>query len=1263
MTIDESGNIPLHYAAGSGHLSIVQYFLDHCKCDAMIINKKGSMPLHVAALNGHLSVVQYFINDCNCEAIVHVTDENGNTPLHMAAQNGHLSIVKYFINDCKCNAMVSNKNGSLSLHMAAQNGHLSVVQYLINDCNCDAMTADDDGATPVHKAAEGGHISIVQYLVNDCNCHAMVTDKNQNTPLHMAALNGHLSVIQYFINNCNCNAMIIDNNGSTSLHKAALNGHLSVVQYFTNCYSDIVVADNNGDTPLHCAAENGHLSVVEYFINDCNCNAMIANKSGNTPLHVAALNGHLSVVRYFSDCYIDVMIADDNGNTPLHYAAKNGHLSVIEYFINHCSYHATITNKNGNTPLDMATLNGHLPVVQFFINVCNCDAMTTDQYGSTNLHYAASNGHLSLVQYFINDCHCNAKITNKTGSTPLHMAALNGHLSVVEYFIDDYNCDAMINDKNGATPLQYATSNGHLLVVQYFIENCDCDVLIKNDDGDTLLHEAARRGHLSLVQYFINDCNCDVMISNEYKGSTPLHHAASNGHLSVVQYFVNDCNCDAMITDKNGAIPLHYAAQSGHLSVVQYFINDCNCDAMIARTDGTTPLHFAAFKGHLSVVQYLINDCNCDAMVADTEGSTPFHFACQWNYNNRNIPVIQYLLSIPTVLSSFSTDSTHNSPLYDAQGDAKIVYDRFQKVKVSHPVGLFVNILLLGNAGAGKTTLCQVIKERSTVHITTEERVEQVNKSTLGIVPTKFNDRNLGNVIIHDFAGQPEYYSSHAAVLENLLQNCGAVFVVLINLTQDILPQIKFWSSIVSNECQKVTSECHLIIIGSHADEISQSSLKRILFNLEGHISKELGKANIASTTSMFHLDCRLLSGDNLEAFASKLSSLCASVRNKQSPAISLYCNFLYFLLDAMVSEKNSCTLHQLMGLCNKSRQKGVPLPDDIVPSLKTLHSTGLIVYLENKKDIMKSWIVVKKEVLLTKVDGILFAPTSFIEHVDIASNTGIITTGALHRLFPDHPIEMLIMFLKSMKLCEEFDETLLKVTNLQASINDASSTDVNERLLFFPALIAEKRPQKLNDREFAIGWCYRFSSGIMFSIRFLHILLLHLAYGFALPVRDDHPLLPFGLQRHCLVWINGIHWYNDDGVEILVEQVEDNQCVVMLMSCLSSAKEEMIKLHCELIHSITSLQYEYCPMLQCTEYLIDPLELHYPLDKPSQLTCYNMKKLISQIASSKEVILCENNSGKPPIKIAELLPIEPMKYWSMLNKSPTETNEVCLHI
>ena len=59
-----------------------------------------------------------------------------------------------------------------------------------------------------------------------------------------------------------------------------------------------------------------------------------------------------------------------------------------------------------------------------------------------------------------------------------------------------------------------------------------------------------------------------------------------------------------------------------------------------------------------------------------------------------------------------------------------------------------------------------------------------------------------------------------------------------------------------------------VIVVGSHADKVKES-LQHKLFQLKGHVSNELPGFCGAS---IFPLDYRLLSGDNLQSFIKSLS-------------------------------------------------------------------------------------------------------------------------------------------------------------------------------------------------------------------------------------------------------------------------------------------------------------------------------------------------------------------------------------------------------
>ena len=147
-------------------------------------------------------------------------------------------------------------------------------------------------------------------------------------------------------------------------------------------------------------------------------------------------------------------------------------------------------------------------------------------------------------------------------------------------------------------------------------------------------------------------------------------------------------------------------------------------------------------RGTAEVIEYFLSTGNCDPLAKDNEGNTPLQLA--------------------------------KGRMFDS-GTVISIFKKFGKIKIFHPIDSYVNILLVGNPGAGKSTLSHVIKDTATgsFFLGSFRNVEGVVPCT-GIIPYKLQHRTLGNIILHDFAGHSEYYSSHSAVIENLLQGSGA---------------------------------------------------------------------------------------------------------------------------------------------------------------------------------------------------------------------------------------------------------------------------------------------------------------------------------------------------------------------------------------------------------------------------------------------------------------------------------------------------------
>ena len=107
-------------------------------------------PLHLAAQSGHLDVIEYmssFVKDIN------QADSYGWTPIHLAAEYGHIDVVKWYTKnlDDPNPGLLSNDefNGSTPMHSAAKNGHFDIVKFLASLLT-DKNPSDDNGATPLH---------------------------------------------------------------------------------------------------------------------------------------------------------------------------------------------------------------------------------------------------------------------------------------------------------------------------------------------------------------------------------------------------------------------------------------------------------------------------------------------------------------------------------------------------------------------------------------------------------------------------------------------------------------------------------------------------------------------------------------------------------------------------------------------------------------------------------------------------------------------------------------------------------------------------------------------------------------------------------------------------------------------------------------------------------------------------------------------------------------------------------------------------------
>ena len=75
------------------------------------------------------------------------------------------------------------------------------------------------------------------------------------------------------------------------------------------------------------------------------------------------------------------------------------------------------------------------------------------------------------------------------------------------------------------------------------------------------------------------------------------------------------------------------------------------------------------------------------------------------------------------------------------------------------------------------------------------------------------------------------------------------------------------------------------------------------------------------------------------------------------------------------------------------------------------LNDRGRILFLRDQVDIANSWVIMDKDMLLSKVTGTIFAPEDFKQHCQIATSTGVVPLFKIAKQFPKFDPEMLVGF------------------------------------------------------------------------------------------------------------------------------------------------------------------------------------------------------------------------------------------------------------
>ena len=557
------------------------------------------------------------------------------------------------------------------------------------------------------------------------------------------------------------------------------------------------------------------------------------------------------------------------------------------------------------------------------------------------------------------------------------------------------------------------------------------------------------------------------------------------------------------------------------------------------------------------------------------------------------------------------------------------MFEPFEQCRKDFPVESYSKVFFCGNTGVGKTSLAAVIMERAKKppnYMFDSSDLIPVELLTTGINAHTISSHEVGNIVLYDLAGHKEYYSSHSAILENLMLSTPAVFAILSKVTDnlDIIERdLYYWFNFIKSASLQLSSSrpSQILVIGSRLDELTNGYEK-----ISKLVAKVAGKADHSQEYGGFlPMECHRPGGKGVNKFVAMLSHSCKAALDR-SDKISFYCHVQFSFLQLLQNKKNIIAI-SLMELCDVLQKHDDPsLPSErsvLLEFLTTLSDKGLILFLKNEDDA-QSWVVIDRSALLTEVNGVLFAPKEMEDtHQDIASNTGIVPISVLEKLFPKHNIHMLIVFLRSLQFCHVLESNMLQQFKTNISAYQYIPLP-SEELLFFPSFI-KAEPPKYIKIENGLGWCLWCPDHNQFlSTRFLHLLLFTLSYSFCLPHHNragEYAVDPqiLKLARHCDVWTNGIYWENDDDeVEVIVEVTEQYRCVTVVTSV--NDVEKCRKVFNNVVETILMLKIRM-HSFECEEYLIAPRDVGEACSLLiSERTLYNIKDVARSVLTKGNV-------------------------------------------
>ena len=254
-------------------------------------------------------------------------------------------------------------------------------------------------------------------------------------------------------------------------------------------------------------------------------------------------------------------------------------------------------------------------------------------------------------------------------------------------------------------------------------------------------------------------------------------------------------------------------------------------------------------------------------------------------------------------------------------------------------------------------------------------------------------------------------------------------------------------------------------------------------------------------------------------------------------------------------------------------------LPTHMPPALEVCHdltSVGHALFLPNKRDPSQSWLILDLQSILHDVYGTLFSGSQ-----GKVNQFGLLHCSQLTELFPKLDPVMVQEVLISLEFCIQVDSSLL-----QEELLKLTARDEGDSWLYFPALVSaqplEVFPNVPDPHHLQwVCWQLKTAENHFISAHLLQTIILRLAANHMF----THELSPSVREHCCCIWVNGLSWRSNKGVDIMV-QISDSS-VVQVVGRSKAGPEKLHQYMSTVVRDVIKTTAQLSPKLEATSYII----------------------------------------------------------------------------